>query len=130
MAVKYFIKDSNEEIKFGERIGLSYEKESECGAESAYMEFEFVPELVDMLLNDEVIIKKEIKSEDMTAKDKKEEEEAAMEFLDNLITAMDELWGKFRALSDRVKSLENEIKALKKKPTPAKKVARKVEVKS
>ena len=130
MAVKYFIKDSNEEIKFGERIGLSYEKESECGAENAYMEFEFVPELVDMLLNDEVIIKKEIKSEDMTAKDKKEEEEATMEFLDNLITAMDELFGKFKALSDRVKSLENEIKTLKKKPTPAKKVARKVEVKS
>lgn len=130
MAVKYFIKDSNEEIKFGERIGLSYEKESECGAENAYMEFEFVPELVDMLLNDEVIIKKEIKPEKMTADNKKEEEEAAMEFLDNLITAMDELFGKFKALSDRVKSLESEVKTLKKKPTPAKKVARKVEVKS
>lgn len=130
MAVKYFIKDSNEEIKFGERIGLSYEKDSECGAESAYMEFEFVPELVDMLLNDEVIIKKEIKPEKMTADNKKEEEEAAMEFLDNLITAMDELFGKFKALSDRVKSLESEIKTLKKKPIPAKKVARKVEVKS
>lgn len=130
MAVKYFIKDSNEEIKFGERIGLSYEKESECGAENAYMEFEFVPELVDMLLNDEVIIKKEIKPEKMTADNKKEEEEAAMEFLNNLITAMDGLFGKFEALSDRIKSLESEIKTLKKKPTPTKKVARKVEVKS
>ena len=78
---KYFIKDSHEEIEFGDIIGLSYEKDHLCGKEKAYMEFEFIPELLDMLLDDGVV---EVVKEEPKKEEKKDAVLAVMEEMTRL----------------------------------------------
>lgn len=117
---KFFIVDSHEEIKFGDRIGLSYEKKHADGAESAYMEFEFVPELIDMLLDDGVI--EEVKTE---SSESKEQNGQTDKIISDLVTMVNKLFTTVEILNEKVISLEKDVRELKKKPA-LKKVARKV----
>lgn len=117
MMKKYFIKESHEEIEFGDIIGLSYEKKHAFGKEEAFMKFEFVPELVDMLLKDEVIIveeveepKKEVKTEDSKSVTL-EDVMAEIERLTNIVKSN---MNRINRIEDSLTEKKNTVKLVKK----------------
>ena len=52
---KYFMKESGEEIQFGERIVLDFTKEDDEKITHHHMDCTFIPELVNMLIENDVI---------------------------------------------------------------------------
>nr|DAT77961.1 MAG TPA: tyrosine-protein kinase [Caudoviricetes sp.] len=61
---KYFMKDSGEELKFGDMIELDFTKDTKNGHICHHhLECKFVPGLIPMLLEQEIIKEEEFKDE-------------------------------------------------------------------
>ena len=61
---KYFMKDSGEELKFGDMIELDFTKDTNDGHTCHHhLECKFVPGLIPMLLEQEIIKEEEFKDE-------------------------------------------------------------------
>lgn len=61
---KYFMKDSGEELKFGDMIELDFTKDTNDGHTCHHhLECKFVPGLISMLLEQEIIKEEEFKDE-------------------------------------------------------------------
>lgn len=65
---KYFMKDSGEELKFGDMIELDFTKDTKDGHTCHHhLECKFVPGLIPMLLEQEIIKEEEFKDENTDA---------------------------------------------------------------
>ena len=61
---KYFMKGTEDEVQFGDMIQLDFTKHTENGkVKHQHLECEFVPGIVDYLLEEEIIEEKEFKEE-------------------------------------------------------------------
>lgn len=61
---KYFMKDSGEELKFGDMIELDFTKDTNDGHTCHHhLECKFIPGLIPMLLEQEIIKEEEFKDE-------------------------------------------------------------------
>lgn len=56
---KYFMKKTHEELNFGDTIEVEMEKEGKHNTSYVHMEIPFVPELIDFLIEEDIIEKKE-----------------------------------------------------------------------
>lgn len=85
-AKKYFMKGTDDEIEFGDMIELDFTKEKKGKTVFHHLECKFIPELVDILLENDVIEVKEDKPLKFTDKDDIiEEMQKAIECLENRI---------------------------------------------
>jgi len=98
---KYYFKESGKELEFGDYIKLDLTKDTEDGhTRYHHIEGKFIPELVDVLLEEGVIEESE-----------EEDEENTLDFLDEdfingILEANEEL-------EKRVDTLEGEVKTIK-----------------
>lgn len=60
---KFFMAGTDDEVQFGDMIEVDFTKDTETGVVHHHMEVKFIPELVDILLESEVIEEKEVKEE-------------------------------------------------------------------
>jgi hypothetical protein len=101
---KYFMAGTDDELQFGDVIELDFVREMKNGkVKHQHMEVKFIPELVDVLIENEVIEEKE---EDITGCDKK----AIISFLEDDFE--DDLEDRVEELEDRVTELEGAIAKL------------------
>ena len=85
-AKKYFIKGTDEELKFGDIIEADFTKESKGKTIEHHLECKFIPELIDILLENDIIEMRESKPLHFTSKDDIIEElQKAVECLENRI---------------------------------------------
>lgn len=88
---KYFMKDSNKEIKFGDMVEIDFTKDLPDGSSKYYhMECKFLPELLPIFLDCDVIEEIEVDEEDFD----EEETDVKQQIMDVL-----------NSISDAVKAL-------------------------
>ena len=93
---KYFMKGADEELKFGDFIELDLTKDMEDGStKHHHLECKFVPELVDMLLESDVI-------------EYEDDEE------DDVECPLDDVYESIDGLIDRVETLEKKVASMQK----------------
>lgn len=100
---KYFMAGTDDELQFGDVIELDFVREMKNGkVKHQHMEVKFIPELVDVLIENEVIEEKE---EDITGCDKKAiisfiedtfEEEDRVDELENRVTELEGIIAELR----------------------------------
>lgn len=71
---KYFMKGTEDELQFGDMIELNLVKEEDGRKVHSHLECKFIPELIDMLLENDVI---------EVVEDEEKEEEEGLEFADD-----------------------------------------------
>ena len=101
---KYFLKETGEELEFGDVIGLTCVKELEDGRATVEKEVKFSPETVDLLLHFDLIETQE------SLIDFPEDEEDEDFNLEEFINSVNEDLGNHE---DRIDILEKELGALK-----------------
>lgn len=95
---KYFMKGTEDELQFGDMVELDLTEDMpNGGVKHKHLECKFVPELVDMLLEDDII-------------EEVDDEEEAM---DDECPIMEELIKANEALELRVDNLESAVATLK-----------------
>lgn len=102
---KYFMTGTDDELKFGDMVELDFTRENEKGnTVHHHMEVKFIPELVDMLLENGVI----------EVEDDENEEESwdACPELEELSEAFDEMLEDFENLEKRVDAIEESVKRI------------------
>ena len=52
---KYYLAGTDNEIQFGEMLELDFTRDGKCGVTHHHMECKFIPELVDILVEEGVI---------------------------------------------------------------------------
>lgn len=103
---KYFMKGTDDELKFGDMIELDFTKEGKDGhVKHHHMECKFLPEFLEMLLENDII---EERGED------EPEDNGPLDFeFNNFDEALDELFECFDNLKESVDALTKEVKELK-----------------
>lgn len=102
---KYFMTGTDDELKFGDMVELDFTRENEKGnTVHHHMDVKFIPELVDMLLENGVI----------EVEDDENEEESwdACPELEELSEAFDEMLEDFENLEKRVDAIEESVKRI------------------
>lgn len=100
---KYFMKNTEDELQFGDMIELDLTEDMENGGvKHKHLECKFAPDLVDMLLEADVIEVQEVEGE--------EEEEDT----EDVCPVMQDLLAANEDLELKVENLEKEVAALKK----------------
>lgn len=102
---KYFMTGTDDELQFGDMIELDFTRENEKGnTVHHHMDVKFIPELVDMLLENGVI----------EVEDDENEEESwdACPELEELSEAFDEMLEDFENLEKRVDAIEESVKRI------------------
>lgn len=94
------MKNTEDELQFGDMIELDFTRDVDGGIKHHHMECKFLPELIPLLLEDDIIEEKEIE----------EEEENTPE---NDCPVIEELIKVNEALELRLDQLENELKKLR-----------------
>jgi len=103
---KYFVKSSGEELEFGDMIVLDLTKEMENGkTKYQHLECKFVPELVDMLLENDIIEEKE---------DPIAEKQGILNFEFEDEKKLEESLGLFDSLLDNLDKINNNLENLTK----------------
>lgn len=110
---KYFMKGTDDEVQFGDLLELDFTKENEDGKMvHHHMECKFVPELLDMLLDNDII--------DIVDDEEEGFEEEELD-LTELQEAIDEMAEQVKALSETIgtalKSLSEAVNGKPKKPS-------------
>lgn len=60
---KYFMKGTQDEVQFGDMLELDFTKDTKNGTIHKHLELKFIPELVDVLIEEDVIEEKNCLSE-------------------------------------------------------------------
>lgn len=63
MTKKYFMKDTEDELQFGDMIELDYVGEEDGVKKHTHLEVKFLPEYVDDLLEEEIIEEREVEDD-------------------------------------------------------------------
>ena len=98
---KYFMKGTNDEIKFGDMLELDFTKERKHGMTHHHMECRFIPELVDILLENDLI----------EVREPKKKCEKPLEFVDRT-DIIEEMQKAIAELEDRIIDLEETVAEL------------------
>lgn len=105
---KYFLKDSNEELKFGDIIELDFTKDMKNGnTRHHHLECKFIPDLIPLLLKQEIIIEKEV--EDKTVETTDNECCEAAQFI---LSTLETFALKFKQMDAEIAALNKTIKKL------------------
>ena len=105
---KYFLKNSNEELKFGDIIELDFTKDTKDGhTRYHHLECKFIPDLIPLLLKQEIIIEKEIES-----KDTKTSDDDCLETARIIISTLKTFALKFKQMDAEIAALNKTIKKL------------------
>ena len=108
---KYYLTDCDEEVAFGDTIVIEDSKKEDDGTKVVYhKEFLFTPDLVDMLLKQEVIVETDEEEED--SEENQEVKALTPEELDDILT---DLMDTDEGLLDQVEDLRMELKRLNEK---------------
>lgn len=97
MKVKYFITSSGEEIKFGDTLDLTFEKETPEGIQRGYIRGEFCPAILPILLEEDIV--EEIE----------QDKEETLDF-PNAEQLLTDILARVEALEKTVKNLQDKIK--------------------
>ena len=105
---------TNEEIQFGDTLDLTLEKRL-CGivTEVRHLTCKFIPELVPLLLEEGIIMEKEVKDE-KTDTESESENEFDPTFMTTFFNLMDCMMETFEDLELRVDKMEKKIRNLQK----------------
>lgn len=116
MKKKYFMKGTDDELQFNDIIELDFVGEEDGVTKHSHLEIEFLPELVDQLLEEEIIEVQETDEEDEDLIDFGVEDK---QLLQDAIKDIAELDERIRTLESMVKTLKTTVlsiqKTLKKK---------------
>ena len=96
---KYFMKDTEDELQFGDMIELNLVKDEDGHRIHSHLECKFVPELIDTLLENDVI---EVVED--------EEEEEGLEFADDDDSIIDDILEDIENIEKRLDTLEENNK--------------------
>lgn len=113
---KYFLKDSNEELKFGDIIELDFTKDTEDGhTRHHHLECKFIPDLIPLLLKQEIIIEKEVESKDTETSDTEccEAAQFILSTLETFVLKFKQMDAKIAALNKTIKKLQHNHNASK-----------------
>lgn len=110
---QYFVQKTNEEIQFGDILDLALEKRHGIVTEVRHLTCKFMPELVPLLLEEGIIMEKEVKNE-KTDTESGSENEFDTTFMTTFFNLMDCMMETFEDLELRVDKLEEKIKSLQK----------------
>lgn len=109
---KYFLKGVDEPLEFGDTIEFDVEKEGDDGQSvTKHVKTDFIPEIIPVLLDLDVIEEKE-QPIDFTD-DKEDEEDNDNEFIDKLINTLELLTQVINQQGDRIDKLEEKVNSLK-----------------
>ena len=103
MKKKYFMKETDDELQFNDIIELDFVGEEDGVTKHSHLEIEFLPELVDQLLEEGVIEVQETDEEDEDLIDF-EDAEKVLQDHEQMI----------EHLTERIEALEKDIKRLMK----------------
>lgn len=112
---KYFLKGVDEPLSFGDTIEFDVEKEGENGQSvTKHVKTDFIPEIIPMLLDLDVI---EGKEETIDFTDDKEDEEPDNtenpdEVTDKIIETLVLILSNFRMMDKRIDKLEEKVNSL------------------
>lgn len=110
---KYFMKDSGEELQFGDMIELDFTKDTEDGHTSHHhMECKFIPGLIPMLLEQEIIEEKEFKDEnpDTTSNEDYDIAKDIISIIENLALKVQKMESTIANLNKIVRKLQHNAK--------------------
>lgn len=110
---KYFMKDSGEELQFGDMIELDFTKDTEDGHTSHHhMECKFIPGLIPMLLEQEIIEEKKFKDEnpDTTSNENYDIAKDIISIIENLALKVQKMESTIANLNKIVRKLQHNAK--------------------
>lgn len=111
---QYFVQKTNEEIQFGDTLDLMFEKRLYgIVIEVRHLTCKFMPELVPLLLEEGIIMEKEVKDE-KTDTENGSENEFDTTFMTTFFNLMDCMMETLEDLELRVDKLEKKIQNLQK----------------
>lgn len=105
---KYFMKDSGEELKFGDMIELDFTKDTNDGHTCHHhLECKFIPGLIPMLLEQEIIEEKEFENKDTDTPDDDCFETAQM-----IMSTLETIANKIKQMDNKITDLNKIVKNL------------------
>lgn len=105
---KYFMKDSGEELKFGDMIELDFTKNTNDGHTCHHhLECKFIPGLIPMLLEQGIIEEKEFENKDTDTPDNDCLETAQM-----IMSTLETIANKIKQMDNKITDLNKIVKNL------------------
>lgn len=105
---KYFMKNTEDELQFGDQIELDFSEEKNGKKTHHHLDCKFIPELVDLLIENGVVTVKEVEGEEPD-----EEETSVEEVLQDLEETADDHEERLTELEGKVAQLYQMYKHLK-----------------
>lgn len=105
---KYFLKNSNEELQFGDIIELDFTKDTEDGhTRHHHLECKFIPDLIPLLLKQEIIVEKKVEDKTVETSDNECNEAAQI-----ILSTLETFALKFKQMDAKIAALNKTIKKL------------------
>lgn len=105
---KYFMKDSGEELKFGDMIELDFTKDTNDGHTCHHhLECKFIPGLIPMLLEQGIIEEKEFENKNNDTPD-----DDCLETAQMIMSTLETIANKVKQMDDKITDLNKIIKKL------------------
>lgn len=105
---KYFMKDSGEELKFGDMIELDFTKDTNDGHTCHHhLECKFIPGLIPMLLEQEIIEEKEFENKDTDTPD-----DDCLEIAQMIMSILETIANKIKQMDNKITDLNKIVKNL------------------
>lgn len=105
---KYFMKDSGEELKFGDMIELDFTKDTDDGHICHHhLECKFIPGLIPMLLEQKIIEEREFENKNTDTPD-----DNCLETAQIIMSTLETITSKIKQMDDRIADLNKIVKKL------------------
>ncbi|WP_308395835.1 hypothetical protein [Prevotella sp.] len=105
---KYFMKDSGEELKFGDMIELDFTKDTSDGHTCHHhLECKFIPGLIPMLLEQGIIEEKEFENKNNDTPD-----DNCLETAQMIMSTLEIIANKVKQMDDKITDLNKIVKKL------------------
>lgn len=105
---KYFMKDSGEELKFGDMIELDFTKDTNDGHTCHHhLECKFIPGLIPMLLEQGIIEEKEFENKNNDTPD-----DDCLETAQMIMSTLETIANKVKQMDDKITDLNKIVKKL------------------
>lgn len=112
---KYFVEGIDEPLEFGDTIGLDIIKEKDGKSVKKNIEIPFTPELLPLLLEEGVIVEKDVEETGNGGKGQQDgtnqpdnDEEDLDDVLDDIYASIDDIHSQINRLSKRISAIEKE----------------------
>lgn len=105
---KYFMKDSGEELKFGDMIELDFTKDTNDGHTCHHhLECKFIPGLIPMLLEQGIIEEKEFENKNNDTPD-----DSCLETAQMIMSTLETIANKIKQMDNKITDLNKIVKNL------------------